>query len=74
MENNELLKAIDQMMDMKLEPINNRLEGLENRFDTLEQKVDEIKEKVDFTADIVEQTLKMQDDLEQRVLILEKVI
>lgn len=59
MDNNELLIAIENMMDKKLEPINERLEKIE--------------EKLDFVAEVLEGTLQMHDKLDQRVKELESI-
>lgn len=44
MENELLLKSIENLLDKKLEPINKRLDNIEKRLDNLEKSQQEIKE------------------------------
>lgn len=44
---NELLKAISEIMDQKLEPISKRLDKIESRLDILEYKQDRTAKKLD---------------------------
>lgn len=44
---NEDLKAISDLMDQKLEPINQRLDKMDNRLDLIELKQDRTAKKLD---------------------------
>ncbi len=76
MTNSELLAAISEMFDAKLEarlePIENRLESLENRLEVLENKVGILETKSDSTersiASINNTIFKMQQLLENQIL------
>ncbi len=43
MKDEPLLQSISEMMDKKLEPINNRLDGMEGRMDRLEFQVSALR-------------------------------
>lgn len=65
----ELLKAIGQMMDTKLQPIIERLDGLESKVDGLESKVDkmqndltELKEAHEITREGVNKVVEWADN------------
>lgn len=47
--NQELLQAISQIMDEKLQPINTRLDKVDQRLDKIEQDIEIIKEDVQIT-------------------------
>lgn len=46
MTDQELLQAMSQMMDQKLQPINQRLDQLDQRMDTLEESLEETRNGV----------------------------
>lgn len=46
MESNELLQAISDMMDKKLEPINDRLDKMDGRLDKMDNRLDKIESNV----------------------------
>ena len=64
---NEDLKAIAELMDQKLEPINNRLDQMDNRLDKMDNRLDLIELKQDRTS-------KKLDDLQLDVKIAERDI
>lgn len=47
MEEKALLQAIGQLMDSKLEPINQRLDSMENRLDSMENRLDQMQEDIE---------------------------
>ncbi len=49
---NELLQAISNMMDQKLQPINNRLDKIESDISVLKKEMREVKDKVSDTYDL----------------------
>ena len=42
----ELLKAIEEMLDRKLAPINQRLDRIEQRLDRVEQRLDRVEDEL----------------------------
>ena len=48
--NQELLQAISDLMDQKLEPISSRLGGIDRRLDKVDQRLDILEHKQDRTA------------------------
>lgn len=52
MENSELLQAISDIMDKKLEPINNRLDKMDSRLDKVERQIKRTERNL--KAEIVE--------------------
>ena len=48
--NQELLQAISDLMDQKLEPISSRLGGIDRRLDKVDQRLDILEYKQDRTA------------------------
>lgn len=46
MDNKELLQAISDMMDKKLEPINGRLDKMENQLHKIENRLDKMESQV----------------------------
>ncbi|MCM1208722.1 MAG: hypothetical protein NC309_07340, partial [Ruminococcus sp.] len=54
MSDNELLFAISNLMDIKLEPVYERLDRIDARLDKVEQRLD----KVEYRLDKVEFTLE----------------
>ncbi len=48
--NQELLQAISDLMDQKLEPISSRLGGIDRRLDKVDQRLDILEYKHDRTA------------------------
>lgn len=60
----EMLHAISDLLDQKLEPVHDRLEGLETRFDGLETKVDRLDERV------VGIELTLENDIKPNIKIL----
>lgn len=46
MENEQLLQALSDMMDQKLEPINNRLDGMDNRLNSMDNRLDKLESQV----------------------------
>ena len=61
------LKAIADLMDQKLEPINQRLDMMDNRLDKMDNKLNILEIKQDRTA-------KKLDDLQLDVKIAERDI
>ena len=43
---NEDLLALSNMMDQKLQPINNRLDGVEHRLDRIEHRLDNVEHRL----------------------------
>ena len=64
---NEDIKAISDLMDRKLEPINQRLDQMDNRLDKMDNRLDLIELKQDRTS-------KKLDDLQLDVKIAERDI
>ena len=46
MENDQLLQALSDMMDQKLQPINNRLDNIDNRLDGMDNRLDKLESQV----------------------------
>ena len=46
MSDNELLLAMSEKMDQKLQPINNRLDNMDSRLDSMENRLDKIESDV----------------------------
>lgn len=62
--NNELLQAIGQMMDSKLEPITTRLDSMDARLQRIEDNHQTIREDItDLNEKIVPKINKMYDAL-----------
>ena len=76
MGNNELLLAISDMMDQKLEYINVRMDTMENRLSEdiravetrLDAKIDAVEEKLTTKIDVVEHELTTKIDVVQKEL------
>lgn len=47
MENEQLLMALSEMMDQKLEPIHHKLDGMESRMDHMETRMDHMETRMD---------------------------
>lgn len=50
----EDLQAISDLMDKKLEPVNNRLDRMECRLDNMENKLEHIEERIEVIEENVE--------------------
>lgn len=59
---NEMLLALSNMLDSKLEPINQRLDNLETKVDSLDVKVNSLETKVD-SLNIKVNTLESRIDI-----------
>lgn len=68
------LEQLSQLMDMKINPINNRLDKIESRLDVLEKKVDNLETKVDNLETKVDNLEIKVDNLEIKVDKIEKRI
>ena len=74
MTDKELLEAIDGLLNKKLEPIRSDIQGLRSGMEEIRTDLQEVKERVDYIAGVVEGSLALHDELEERVKILEKAI
>lgn len=82
METNELLQAISNIIDQKLEPINSRLDKMDDRFDKIESRLDKMDDRfdgVDSRLDRLEKQIKRTERtlkaeiVESENIILEEV-
>lgn len=79
MTDNELLLAISEMMDKKLDerlkPINDRLDKMDSRFDIIELKLDRTTKKVeDLQIDIAVSERRIKRDIDELKDEMETVI
>lgn len=58
----ELLQAIGEVIDKKLEPINDRLDGIDKRLDSIDEQLEEIKEYAEVTRDGVNTLLAWAEE------------
>ena len=59
MSDNELLLAMSEMMDQKLQPINSRLDNMEHRLDKIEADVSVLKKDMRMVKDKVSDTYEL---------------
>lgn len=79
MDNEQLLQAISEIIDKKLDeklaPINNRLDKMDNRFDVLEVKQDRTDKKLDdLQVDFVIAERRIRHDIHELKDEMETVI
>ncbi len=59
----ELLHAISQIMDEKLQPINQRLDGVDQRLDGVDQRLNKIEQDIESIKEDVQITRAATDRL-----------
>ena len=60
------LLAIEQLLDKKINPIENKVDGLENRFNKLEDRFDKLEDRFDKLEDRFDKLEDRFDKLEDR--------
>ena len=71
MDNEKLLQAISDMMDKKLEPINNRLDIIELKQDRTSKKLDDLRLDVSIAErDIRRSIHELKDEMETVIEVL----
>lgn len=70
--NQELLQAISDLMDQKLEPISSRLDSMDVRFDGIDRRLDKVDQRLDILEYKQDRTDKMLDDLQMDIKLLER--
>ncbi|WP_461205397.1 hypothetical protein [Clostridium sp. DL1XJH146] len=80
MENEFLLKAIENLLDKKIEPINQRLDKIDQRLDKFDQrldKVEEIQKEIKVTQDTILNFITQADTefmkLEEKTKDIDKI-
>ena len=70
MNNEQLLMALSDMMDQKLEPVHHKLNCMESRMDRMEGRMDRIEGRIDHMEDRMNRMEGRMDKLESQVSAL----
>lgn len=70
--NQELLQAISDLMDQKLEPISSRLDSMDVRFDGIDRRLDKVDQRLDILEYKQDRTAKKLNSLQIDVEILKQ--
>ena len=66
------LLAIEQLLDKKINPIENKVDGLENRFNKLEDRFDKLEDRFDkLEGDVSLIKLQLEQDIVPRLTNIE---
>lgn len=72
MDNVQLLQAISDLMDKKLEPIYERLDAIENRLDAVEKRLVVVEERLDVIESRLDAVESRLDAVEKRLVVVEE--
>ncbi len=70
MENEQLLMALSEMMDQKLEPIHHKLDGMESRMNHMKTRMDRMEDSMDHMKTRMDQMEGRMDKVESQVSAL----
>ena len=65
MTDQELLQAMSQMMDQKLEPINKRLNSMDDRLNSMDDRLSKLEEDMEEVRDATNYTAEWIEKLEK---------
>ena len=74
MENEQLLQALSDMMDKKLEPINSRLDSMDNRLDSMDSRLDSMDSRLDSMDSRLDGMDSRMDGMDSRLDKLESQV
>ena len=73
MENDQLLQALSDMMDQKLQPINNRLDNMDNRLDNMDNRLNSMENRLNSMDNRLDGMGNRLEELESQVSALRSI-